>query len=133
MSHEPHEGEQSLFSRRQFLDVVSKSVIATAAFCILPMSEGAANAKPKPPKGGGHGASPYAPYGGCDHNPKNPYNAYAPYGGCDHNPKNPYNAYAPYGGCDHNPKNPYHAYNPYHCYRPYVNPVNPYSTYNPYA
>ncbi len=120
MSHKSHDEESSLFSRRQFLDVVSKSVIATAAFCILPMSEGAANAHPGPKKGGAgvkHGYNPYGTY-------------------CEHNPVNPYNAYKPYGGCDHDPKNPYHAYNPYHCYKPYtggINPVNPYSTYNPYA
>jgi hypothetical protein len=110
MSDESPENAPGALSRRQFLDVLSKSVIATTAFCLVTMSDSAAaasltpdcgpggkgGAKGGPPPGGkGGGPNPYAPY--CPPNPYHPYNPYPPYHpGNPHPPYNPYNPYLVY-------------------------------------
>jgi hypothetical protein len=95
----------NVMNRRGFLDILSKTVIATAAFSLTPLSRATA-------LGGPHGPAGNHPGPG---NPIPPYNPYAPY--CVHNPIAPYNPYAPY--CAHNPIAPYA---PYHV----CNPVAPY-------
>jgi hypothetical protein len=107
-------------SRRQFLDVLAKTAITTAAFTLLPMTKGSAEANCTHGGGNGHGPS------GPGHGP---------------NPYNPYNPYSPYKTCGKNPYHPYNPYNPYNAYSPY-NPYSPYSSasfartggaYNPFG
>jgi hypothetical protein len=120
---EEHDSEEQArpLSRRAFLDLMSKTVVATAAFTIAQLPAVAGPPSHGPGRGGNHGGAPP------------PYNPYAPY--CAHNPLPPYNPYAPY--CIHNPISPYNPHFPYHAavscpshnpYAPYIyqNPVAPY-------
>lgn len=131
-----HEPKPSALSRRQFLDVLSKSAVATAAFSLLAMTDGAADAATRRSHiVHRHNAttSPYHPYGPPPpyhpYGPPPPYGPYKPY--CGPHPYGPPPPYKPYCG----PPSPYHPYGPpppYHPYKPYSAPPPPRNPYKVY-